>query len=210
MNKHKSNKIKEDSYSQAHVNGTDHHLSESCCDLISPAHRTMKFVPKGPINNIPALVQIMAWCWPGDKRLSEPIMIRLPTHICVTRPQWVQVQLWQGSMALQGTCPEFILSSNLVKAHSSNNSVSVFRDFFLLEISLGLWVMSLLALCVCSCVCLCNCLCINHKLVPMIIQSSYGVCVVRVLDMEGGGPSSSCGGHSPSVFFYHSVPYILI
>ena len=27
-------------YSQAHVNGTDHHLSESCCDLISPARRT--------------------------------------------------------------------------------------------------------------------------------------------------------------------------
>ena len=26
---------------------------------------------------------------PGDKPLSEPIMVRLPTHICVTRPQWV-------------------------------------------------------------------------------------------------------------------------
>ena len=25
----------------------------------------------GPINNIPALVQIMAWCRPGDKPLSE-------------------------------------------------------------------------------------------------------------------------------------------
>ena len=29
-----------------------------------------KFVPKGPINNIPALVQIMAWHRPGDKPLS--------------------------------------------------------------------------------------------------------------------------------------------
>ena len=47
------------------------------------------FVPKGPINNIPALVQIMAWRRPGDKPLSEPIMVILPTHICVTRPQWV-------------------------------------------------------------------------------------------------------------------------
>ena len=28
---------------------------------------SMKFVPKGPINNIPALVQIMAWCQIGDK-----------------------------------------------------------------------------------------------------------------------------------------------
>ena len=27
----------------------------------------LKFVPKGPNNNIPALVQIMAWCQPGNK-----------------------------------------------------------------------------------------------------------------------------------------------
>ena len=50
---------------------------------------SLKFVPKGPINNIPALVQIMAWCRSGDKPLSEPMMVGLPTHICVTRPQWV-------------------------------------------------------------------------------------------------------------------------
>ena len=49
----------------------------------------MKFVPKGPINNIPALVQIMAWCRPGDKPLSEPMMVSLLTHICVARPLWV-------------------------------------------------------------------------------------------------------------------------
>ena len=48
---------------------------------------TLKFVPKGPINNIPALVQIMAWRRPGDKPLSEPMIVRLLTHICVTRPQ---------------------------------------------------------------------------------------------------------------------------
>ena len=43
---------------------------------------SLKFVPKGPINNIPALVQIMAWRRPGDKPLSETMMISLPTHIC--------------------------------------------------------------------------------------------------------------------------------
>ena len=37
----------------------------------------------------PTLVQVMAWRRPGDKLLSEPMMVRLPTHICVTRPQWV-------------------------------------------------------------------------------------------------------------------------
>ena len=26
-----------------------------------------KFITKGSINDIPALVQIMAWRWPGDK-----------------------------------------------------------------------------------------------------------------------------------------------
>ena len=35
------------------------------------------------------LVQIMAWCRPGDKPLSGPIFVSLLTHICVTRPQWV-------------------------------------------------------------------------------------------------------------------------
>ena len=47
---------------------------------------SLKLVPKGPINNIPALVQIMDWRRP----LSEPMMVSLTTHICVTRPQWVK------------------------------------------------------------------------------------------------------------------------
>ena len=51
---------------------------------------SLKFVPKGPINNIPSLVQIIAWRRPGDKPLSEPMMVCLLTHICVTRPQWVK------------------------------------------------------------------------------------------------------------------------
>ena len=51
---------------------------------------SLKFVPMVPINNIPALVQIMAWRQPGDKPLSELMMAVLPTHICVTRPQWVK------------------------------------------------------------------------------------------------------------------------
>ena len=50
---------------------------------------SLKFVSKGPINNIPALVQIMAWRRPGNKPLSEPVMVSLLTHISVTRPQWV-------------------------------------------------------------------------------------------------------------------------
>ena len=47
------------------------------------------FVPNGQNNYIPSLVQIMAWRRSGDKPLSEPMVVSLLTHICVTRPQWV-------------------------------------------------------------------------------------------------------------------------
>ena len=58
-----------------------------------PIKISLKFVPTGSINNIPALVQIMAWRRPGDKPLSETMMVRLLTHICVTRPQWVKSRI---------------------------------------------------------------------------------------------------------------------
>ena len=35
---------------------------------------------------------------PGDKPLTEPMMVILPTHICVTRPRWVNtLRLRQNS-----------------------------------------------------------------------------------------------------------------
>ena len=51
---------------------------------------SLKFVPKVRINNTPALVRIMAWRRPGDKPLSEPMVVSFLAHICVTRPQWVK------------------------------------------------------------------------------------------------------------------------
>ena len=44
---------------------------------------------KGPISNIPALIQKMAWRRSGDKPLSEPMLVCLLTNICVTWPLWV-------------------------------------------------------------------------------------------------------------------------
>ena len=77
---------------------------------------SLKFLPKGPINNIPALVQIMAWRRSGDKPLSEPMMVSLPTHICVTRPQWVKCLLVETSnMACGGpVVMKCILSSAVI------------------------------------------------------------------------------------------------
>ena len=41
------------------------------------------------------MVQVMAWRRPGDMPLSEPLMVWLPTHICVTRHQWFK---WVSSV----------------------------------------------------------------------------------------------------------------
>ena len=43
-------------------------LDENVCISINIS---LKFVPNGQINNIPKLFQIMAWCRPGDRPLSE-------------------------------------------------------------------------------------------------------------------------------------------
>ena len=39
----------------------------------------------GPFNNIPALVQMVV-----DKPSSEPMMVSLLMHICVSWPQWIK------------------------------------------------------------------------------------------------------------------------
>ena len=62
----------------------------------------MKFVPMGPINNIPALVQIMAWHHPGNKPLSEPMMVSLLTHIRATSsPSATYMHQWIRSALVQ-------------------------------------------------------------------------------------------------------------
>ena len=50
---------------------------------------SLRFVPEVWINKITGLVQIMAWRRLGDKPLSGPMMVCLPTYICVTRLQYV-------------------------------------------------------------------------------------------------------------------------
>ena len=63
-------------------------LNESVGILINIS---LKLVPKGPINNSATLVQMMAWRRSGDKPLSDPMMVKLSTHIYVTRPQIINV-----------------------------------------------------------------------------------------------------------------------
>ena len=63
-------------------------------NILSSIKISLKFIPKGPINNISSLVQIMAWWRSGSKPLSEPMMNRSLMHICVTLPQWVKQGCW--------------------------------------------------------------------------------------------------------------------
>ena len=48
-------------------------MNENPCILIQIS---LKFVPKGPIDNIPALVQVMAWRRTGGKPLPEAMLTR--------------------------------------------------------------------------------------------------------------------------------------
>ena len=136
---------------------------------------SLKFVPKGPINNIPALVQIMAWRRPGDKPLSEPMMVCLPTHICVTRPQWVkccilpdgtvyqlQLRWWVGDIweKLDNPLRQIILAE-LYNVFSCDQA--------------ALWMVQSVRLSVCPSVCLSvrPSVCLSHLFdyVPIILSS---------------------------------------
>ena len=91
---------------------------------------SLKFVPKDPINNIPALVQIMAWRRPGDKPLSEPMMVSLTTHICVTRPQWVK-QLCRNHKATTSGFTTGNLTRAVRHVEVVHNKNAMFLNWFL-------------------------------------------------------------------------------
>ena len=55
---------------------------------------SLKFVLQVPINNIPALVQMMAWHRPGDKPLSDPLVVSLLMRILVIQQCWGISRLW--------------------------------------------------------------------------------------------------------------------
>ena len=75
---------------------------------------SVKFVPKGLIKNIPALVLIMAWRQPGDKPLSEPMMVRSPTHICVTRLKCLLLKTFKTIRHINAECLHGIFKTHVV------------------------------------------------------------------------------------------------
>ena len=100
-------------------------------NIIISTKKSLKFVNKGLINNTPALVLIMAWRRPGDKPLFEPMLVRSLTHICVTRPQWVNQHYAKAPIhhtviitltAVQKLCPtSFPSVSNGINGNSKTS-----------------------------------------------------------------------------------------
>ena len=103
---------------------------------------SLKFVPKGPINKIPSLVQIRIWRRPGTKQLSEPMMVSLLTHICVTRPQWVKQsqEVWLHSDSQQwisniGFTREIRIPTRFIFHHiSPQNKYSIDFNYLLIDV----------------------------------------------------------------------------
>ena len=92
---------------------------------------SLKFIFKGPIRNIPSLVQILAWRRPGDKPLSEPMMIIYLTHICVSWLQWVKPNYMTKYVATNAltNCPRFLWWRDTNKPRNLVNVNHMFGDF---------------------------------------------------------------------------------
>ena len=96
-------------------------------EIIWISIKILKFVPRGPINNIPALVQMMTWRQSGDKPLSEPMMVSLVMYICLTWPQWVKAKQI-SPLLIQITGVTYLFH----KAINMTNSISVWHLTLLL------------------------------------------------------------------------------
>ena len=59
-------------------------------NIWTPMTIWLKFIPNGPINNIPALVQIMTLRQPGEKPFSEPVMAWFVDAYMLPSAQWIQ------------------------------------------------------------------------------------------------------------------------
>ena len=53
---------------------------------------SLNFVPTGPFNDIPPLVQIMAWRRPGDNPLPEPMMVQFTDAYSRHSAFWIPVK----------------------------------------------------------------------------------------------------------------------
>ena len=87
---------------------------------------SLKFVPRSPIDNKPALFQVMALRRIGDKPLPDQWLPGSPTHMCGTRGRWIN-SVWLYTYAWNGMGDK---NDNMIKLLSWNNTVSHLIDEF--------------------------------------------------------------------------------
>ena len=98
------------------------HFQNSFLGLISPWFYSNFTVPMGPINNVPALVQTIAWCRPDVKPPS--VWLNLLTHICryVTPVRWILMSNLQCQVNITSLCKntlqeEFTIEDPMIYVH---------------------------------------------------------------------------------------------
>ena len=97
---------------------------------------SLKFVPKGPINNIPALVQILAWHRPGDKSLSEPMIywhIYASLGLNELTVYYDIILVCDFASASELTCKqlEMLLKHQAISIHSANTKYELHWTSFI-------------------------------------------------------------------------------
>ena len=97
---------------------------------------SLMFLPKGPIDNMFALDQMIAWCRPGDKPLSKTMLVRLVQHTSRVSSQkgptrhayaWQIGPFWQDTLKLCDTQPQ------LVTCKKGMSSSSIMKDYIYLQ-----------------------------------------------------------------------------
>ena len=125
---------------EAETNG--HHFADDIfkCIFLNenvwiPIKISLKFVLKDSINTFRAMVQIMAWRGQSDKPLSEPMMVSLPTHICVTRPQWVnnRCSIWHKKKMISFVFNTWNWSEHGLKTNIAKR-ISIFLEKWVIKI----------------------------------------------------------------------------
>ena len=98
---------------------------------------SLKLVPKIQINNIPAFVQITAWRRPGNKPLSQPLMVSLLMHVCITQPQWVKCH---KEKSLTHKWGKYTMLSSLRFWHLWKSCSSCYKMMLILNLEHPVWL----------------------------------------------------------------------
>ena len=88
---------------------------------------SLNVVLKGPINNIPALGQIMAWRHSDSKPSSEPRVVSLLMHKCITQLQYMMTSSNGNIFRITGyLCGEFTGSRQIPRTKGQRRGALMF------------------------------------------------------------------------------------